>query len=66
MKEKYLDVLLTASDDGKCFIEIYDPSSGDRASCEVFYDNTEHPEFNDWVGNEIYSWLEDMVGDDEK
>lgn len=61
MREKYLDLSLTVSDSGECFVEIYDPSSGDRASYELSYDETEHPEFNEWIGGEVYSWFEDMV-----
>lgn len=66
MKEKFLDLYLTVSESGEYTVEIYDPSTCDRSFYVLSYDETEHPEFNEWIGNEIYSWFEDMVGDDEK
>lgn len=37
--------------------DVYEPESGDIAQFEFMLSPDEHPEFNDKIGNEIYSWL---------
>lgn len=45
--------------------DVYEPESGDIAQFEFMLSPDEHPEFNDKIGNEIYSWLK-LWADDNK
>ena len=36
---------------------ICEPKSGFAAKWEFPLSFDEHPEFNEWIGNEIYSWI---------
>ena len=46
-------------------LEILEPESGDRQELVFPYSPEEHPEFNETVGNEIYSWAELMADEME-
>ena len=54
--ERNLEVRLIYSM-GVIEVQIYDPESGDQIWKDFMYSPDEHPEFNDWVGNELYDWL---------
>lgn len=58
--ERHLDVYVTLNGD-EYTVEIHDSESSDHtAKSGWFTPNEPHPEFDDWVGGEIYSWLELM------
>ena len=38
-------------------VDIYDPESGECSQLDFPVSFDEHPEFNQAIGNEIYSWL---------
>lgn len=37
---------------------VYDAESGDLKTIKAPYSPDEHPEFNEEIGNEIYSWVQ--------
>lgn len=65
MEQKTLE--LTIRYDADYFeVDIYEPETGEcsQMNCALSFD--EHPEFNQAIGNEIYSWLSLwMDADDE-
>ena len=65
MEQKTLE--LTIRYDADHFeLDIYEPETGEcsQMNCALSFD--EHPEFNQAIGNEIYSWLSLwMDADDE-
>lgn len=55
--ERHLEITITIHDD-VFDMEIYEPESGESDMMwpqPLSFD--EHPEFNEVIGNEIYSWL---------
>lgn len=38
-------------------IDVYEPESGECAQFQHPYSPDEHPEFDETIGNEIYSWI---------
>lgn len=38
-------------------IDVYEPESGEVAQYQHQYSPDEHPEFDETIGNEIYSWI---------
>lgn len=46
-------------------VDVYEPESGDITWFEFMLSPDEHPEFDDKIGNEIYSWLK-LWADDNK
>lgn len=67
MYERNLDVTLQLSDDGTEFeISIREHQSGDHVSLNVpFVGGNPHPEFDRWIGEEIYGWLFVMAEDQD-
>lgn len=61
-----LSITLCIDDEDNYTVEIYEGETGDHVSKTVDYDPTEHPEFNEWIGNEIYSWFEIMTEEKEE
>ena len=43
-----------------CRVTVTDTESSSYVSYDVMVEPNEHPEFNEWIGNEIYSWIEFM------
>ena len=48
-------------EDGNAVAEFLEGETGERLSVVVPYSPDEHPDFNEAVGNELYSWLELMM-----
>ena len=50
-------------------VDVYEPETGDIAQMEFPYSPDEHPELNEQIGAEIYSWIslwaEEMEEDEE-
>lgn len=59
--ERNLSITLHVDDKDNYHIDIYETETGDHVSKTVYYEPTEHPEFDTWIGNEIYSWFELMT-----
>ena len=38
-------------------VDVYEPESGEIAQMQFPYSPDEHPEFNEQIGQEIYSWI---------
>ena len=38
-------------------IDVYEPESGEVVQYQHPYSPDEHPEFDETIGNEIYSWI---------
>ncbi len=55
--ERILDITIAVLPDGFFDVGIYDPASGDYVHKDFPISPDEHPEFNEWVGNEIYDWV---------
>ena len=47
--------------EGDVEVTIYEPETGDVVWDRIPYSPDEHPEFNEWIGNEIYSWISLMA-----
>jgi hypothetical protein len=65
MEQKTLE--LTIRYDADHFeVDIYEPETGEcsQMNCALSFD--EHPEFNQAIGNEIYSWLSLWMDADDK
>lgn len=59
--ERTLTITLNADNQDEFTIEIYDHESGDIVNKIVPFSPDEHPEFNDWIGNEMYDWATWMI-----
>lgn len=47
-------------------VDVYEPESGGYCKIHNVFSPDEHPEFNDQIGNEIYSWLTLMADEMEE
>lgn len=56
MRERRLDLTLRF-DDEHVEIDICEPESGECSQIDCPISVDEHPEFNERLGDEIYSWL---------
>ena len=54
-----LEIDIDMDTDG-CRVTVTDNETSDYVSYDVMFEPDEHPEFNEWIGNEIYSWMEFM------
>lgn len=43
--------------DETCEVDVYEPESGEVSSFQFSFSPDEHPDFNEAIGNEIYSWM---------
>ena len=57
MMEMNLEIKLVKLNDSSFDIEIYEPESGDFTRKTFGYSPDAHPEFDDTLGHEIYSWI---------
>lgn len=65
--QRYLELTFRLNE-GEFELDVYEPESGLCTNLSGFYDPYEHPEFNDAIGNEIYSWVmlwKDMMKEEE-
>lgn len=61
--EKNLNLSLIALGKDDISIRIYEPESGEESFVQCQYSPDEHPEFNEDIGNELYSWLSLWLGE---
>lgn len=54
--ERTLELTITL-DEENVTLDVYEPESGECTSLNAPLSFDEHPEFNEAIGNEIYSWL---------
>lgn len=50
-------------------VDVYEPESGEIAQMQFPYSPDEHPEFDEQIGREIYSWISlwaDQEGDEDE
>ena len=52
-------------EDGNAVAEFLEGETGEVLSVVIPYSPDEHPEFNEQVGNELYSWLEMLMDEQE-
>ena len=57
MKQRYLELTIRMRDDGFFELDVYEPESGEVKQIEAPFSPDEHPEFDQAIGDEIYSWL---------
>lgn len=62
--EKNIDVTLTLNGDD-IMVEFFEPESGDSIKMNFAFMSERHPEFNEMVGNELYSWIT-LMADEQK
>lgn len=63
MIEKTLQLTLRLNENGWFDVDIYELESGSSFQLNYPYCPDEHPEFNEDIGDEVYSWLGIMVED---
>lgn len=63
MIDKTLQLTLRLNENGWFDVDIYEPESGSSFQLNYPYCPDEHPEFNEDIGDEVYSWLGIMVED---
>ena len=62
--ERTLTVTLRI-EDGNAVAEFLESETGESLTVAVPYSPDEHPEFNEQVGNELYSWLTMLAEEQE-
>lgn len=62
--QKTLELTLIVRD-GEFDVEVYEPESGDYCCITSPLSYDEHPEFDEKIGNEIYSWISLMADEME-
>ena len=62
-KELILNVRIT--DAGRLITTVYDPAGRGQTTLYNEYSPDEHPEFNERLGNEIYSFVESWLSETE-
>lgn len=55
--ERNLDLRIGLAEDESFAITVSEPESGLHTTFDFFFSPDEHPEFNNTIGDEIYSWL---------
>lgn len=63
MIEKNLQLTLRLNENGWFDVDVYEPESESSFQLNHPYCPDKHPEFNEYIGDEIYSWLNIMVDD---
>jgi hypothetical protein len=66
---KELNLFIRLSEHGEIITTVLEPESGEQTTLYSEFSPDEHPEFNEQLGNEIYSWLSlwtDEVNDANK
>lgn len=58
-RELSVQIMVTGYEEPEYFTAtVYDAESGDLKTIKAPYSPDEHPEFNEEIGNEIYSWIQ--------
>lgn len=66
---KELNLFIRLSEHGEIITTVLEPESGEQTTLYNEFSPDEHPEFNEQLGNEIYSWLSlwtDEMNDENK
>lgn len=66
---KELNLFIRLSEHGEIITTVSEPESGEQTTLYNEFSPDEHPEFNEQLGNEIYSWLSlwtDEMNDENK
>ena len=58
--ERELKIIVGLDENYNVDVRVKDVETGFTNFCHVPYSPDEHPEFNEWIGNEIYSWLAEL------
>ena len=67
-EQRRLELTIRLRDDGYFDCDVYEPESGEISKIHHPFSPDEHPEFNESIGEEIYSWLKlwaDEMEDEE-
>lgn len=56
MRERSLELTIRLGG-GEVEIDVYEPESGEVTQIQFPYSPDEHPELNEALGNEVYSWI---------
>ena len=54
--DKHLIVSLSLRD-GEVFVSVEEPESGEASGATLSFDRDEHVELDEWIGEEVHSWL---------
>lgn len=65
MLEKTLEVRLVSIDDNTFAVDVSENESGEFINKLFHYKPYNHPEFNEWISTELYSWVEIMQDERE-
>lgn len=57
MVERTLELTFRMKENRECEVDVYEPQSGECTTIPFPFSPDEHPEFDEALGNEIYSWL---------
>lgn len=57
MIQRELSLFIRMTDNNRIITTVYEPESGEQATIYNEFSPDEHSEFNELLGNEIYSWL---------
>ena len=64
-----LEIKLVKTSEGIFDVEIYEPETGDFISRSFPFSPDEHPEFDEVISQELYSWIsllmDEIGGEDE-
>ena len=63
--ERTLEITISVTNADEFNIAIREHGTGDHTSQDFPFSPDEHPELNEWIGNEIYGWLTYMMEEDE-
>ena len=59
--ERTLTVTITIESSDEYTVEILDGESNDHVAKTLPYSKDDHRELDDWLGNEVYGWLDYMI-----
>lgn len=65
MSKRKMTIMINVDEEERVYVTIKDKETGYSNTTEVMYSPDEHPDFNDWIGDEIYSWIDIMMGEIE-
>ena len=65
MEQRTLELTIRHDED-HFEVDVYEPESGECSQLDFPVSFDEHPEFNQAIGNEIYSWLALWMDADDK
>ena len=60
-KSKELSLTITVKSRSDITVRLYDNESGDCTSKKIDYDKSYTKDIESWLGDEVYSWIEEML-----